>query len=199
MFTGIITGIGTIQKIERKSNADLEFTIETPYQDAEIGESIAIEGVCLTVVPSSNKSGTYLFYVSPETLSKTTFESFKVGRKVNLERALKVGDRLSGHWVQGHVDGIATLASVKKEHSSTVLGFKLPSDLAVFTVEKGSICIDGISLTINSIENSTIYLNIIPHTWEQTTLSQKQVGQASNVEVDVVAKYLKKWQAVKST
>jgi riboflavin synthase len=207
MFTGIISGLGKVTAVDRIGVGDqYGIIVLSPYDDCKEGESVSVNGVCLTVVPSSttdmtslNAGGTFTaskrlhFYVSPETLDKTSFKDLKVGTSVNLERALKLDDRLSGHLVQGHVDGVGEIISIENRGAAYEIGVRLDEAMLPLTIEKGSIALDGISLTINKIVNSYIYLMIIPHTWTHTNLHLKQVGQHLNVELDMVAKYIRKW------
>jgi riboflavin synthase len=185
MFTGIITGQGLVLS---ENPSHLKLRVPADFNDAVLGESIAINGVCLTV--TAIQENTLEFYVSPETLLRSNLGTLALESRVNLERALRLGDRLSGHIVQGHVDTQARIQSIKKSGESHELVITLPKDDARFVVEKGSIAIDGISLTINSIDNSNIYLMIIPHTWGETGLSTRAVGDSVNIEYDMVLKHI---------
>ena len=198
MFTGIITAVGRIKEViltakDTSANNKI-FWIETPYSkfDLKIGESIAVNGACLTVtniLGDTPQKSELEFYASEETLQKTNLNSLKFGDLVNLEQAMILGDRLSGHIVQGHVDGLAKLKSITALGDSKILEVEVPKHLLRYMISKGSVTIDGISLTINSIDNSCIYLNIIPHTWENTNLHTWYTTQDLNLEVDVIAKY----------
>lgn len=195
MFSGIIEKLGRVSSARREEGS-LILELETGYRDLELGESVAVNGVCLTVTGSS-PSGKTRFFVSPETLDRTNLGTLQAGAVANLERSVRLETRLSGHLVQGHVDGMAVLESVVPEDGSRRLGFSLPNQLARFCVEKGSIALNGISLTINGIEaadhgRSRIAITIIPHTWEHTNLHALQIGRAVNVEVDVIAKYVER-------
>ncbi len=194
MFSGIIEKLGRIKAIARDPNA-IVATVETGFSDLILGESVAINGVCLTVTGIS-AAGEATFYVSAETLSKTNLEHILVDSAVNLERALKLDTRLSGHMVQGHVDDMARLAECVNDGDAWKLGFDIPLSLARYCVEKGSICLNGISLTINALtqhENATrLSVTIIPHTWENTNLHTVKIGDPINVEVDVIAKYVER-------
>lgn len=196
MFTGIIEKIGRVQSIE-KTNSAVHLVVDTGYADLMIGESVAINGVCLTV-EKLGANGITTMDVSQETLRRTGLGSLKAGSSVNLERALLPTTRLSGHWVQGHVDGIAHFKTAYDEGSGKVAEFELGPELARYCVVKGSIALDGISLTIGALENlahsSQILLRvfIIPHTWRQTHLHQLKAGASVNVEVDILAKYVEK-------
>ena len=185
MFTGIIESIGTVSSVERSSSV-CRLRISNPWSDVAVGESIAVNGVCLTSL-----DGSLLFDVSPETLRCTSLGALAAGDSVNLERSLRLGDRVSGHLVQGHVDGLGRLLSVEpKEDGSLELTVGVPEPLRRYMSPKGSVAIDGISLTINSVESDRISLMIIPHTWKATNLSTKRVGQDLNLEADVIAKTL---------
>lgn len=195
MFTGIIESLGKVKSIQ-KSESEKDFVLKISpenkkyFDDVKLGESIAVNGVCLTV--ASMDSQDYTFYVSPETLERTQFKSLHEQELVNLERALKVSDRLSGHIVQGHVDGIGTLVGIKKNADSVHLKFKIPESLSKYCIEKGSICINGVSLTINTIFDHVINVMIIPHTWEHTQFIELKMNDLVNIEVDVLAKYVEK-------
>jgi len=199
VFTGIITATGRVTKTET-ARADGSHTLErtltlaTPYADAVLGESIAVNGVCLTVVQKVDSSrGTELcFFVSSETCDRSNLGSLSEGDEVNLERALRATDRLSGHIVQGHVDGLARVTRIERQNESVLLGVSIPAVLQKYLVEKGSITLDGISLTINALAEGEAVLTIIPHTWNHTTLKTKKVGRDLNLEVDVIAKHVEK-------
>lgn len=198
MFTGIITAVGQVTRVgaatDASSSEERELTLLTPYLDAELGESIAVNGVCLTVASKrvEGKQAWLTFFASRETCTRTNLGDLAADSRVNLERALSLQEKLSGHLVQGHVDGRARLLAVSAAGQSWELEVELPDALSRYVIEKGSITLDGISLTVNSIKDSKIYLMIIPHTWEHTSLSSKRVGQDFNVEVDVIAKYVEK-------
>jgi riboflavin synthase len=195
MFSGIIDKLGKVRSIKREAGA-LTCTITTGYDDLALGESVAVNGVCLTV-SQSYETGEATFFASAETLARTNLGTLAVGGQVNLERAVSLNTRLSGHMVQGHVDGLGRLASVVAEDGAWRLGVEVPQALARYCVEKGSIALDGISLTINSLEDvkggpSRIGLTIIPHTFSHTNLNAAQAGDALNIEVDVMAKYVER-------
>lgn len=191
MFTGIITGVTKLAAVDIRTNERV-LRMTVPYADVTLGESIALNGVCLTVARlASNDAGTDVeFFVSPETCARTNLGELAAGHSVNLERALRLSDRLSGHLVQGHVDGLARLTAIKRAADCYELQVELKPEHMKYVIEKGSIALDGISLTVNSVKDSTIYLMIIPHTWEQTSLASKRVGQDFNVELDMIAKYI---------
>jgi len=190
MFTGIIMATGRIVSSADRGG-DIELGIEVPGLDLKrtaVGDSVCVQGVCLTV---TRLDGTrFCADVSRETLAKTTLGSLKNGSRVNLEPSLKAGDPLGGHLVSGHVDAVGELVSIAEEARSRRLQFELPEGLMRFVAPKGSICIDGVSLTVNEVEGSRFGVNIIPHTWEVTTLGELAAGSRVNVEIDVIARYL---------
>lgn len=199
MFTGIVTDIGTIRSAEQRG--DLRLTIGCGYDmsGVAIGASIACSGCCLTVV----EKGEDWFAVdaSAETLSKTAPGMWDAGRRLNLERALKVGDELGGHIVTGHVDGVGQIVSIVEEGGSHRVTVSIPAALAPFVAAKGSVAVDGVSLTVNAVtdqpDGTTHFtLNIIPHTWDVTTFADLAEGQAVNIEIDTLARYLQRMQAV---
>lgn len=190
MFTGIITDCGRVRRVIRKPDQETRFEISSHYDlgDVSIGASIAHNGVCLTVV--EKEDNWYAVEVSAETLSCTTLNQWQEGTAVNLERALKVGDELGGHIVSGHVDGLAELVSKISDGESIRLEFAVPSALAPFIAPKGSVALDGISLTVNSVQGRHFGVNIIPHTQEVTTFGQLAVGDKVNLEIDMLARYV---------
>lgn len=189
MFTGIITAKGTIAQVD-ETRGDKRFVIETPWDmtDVPMGASIACSGCCLTVVEKTKTS--FTVDVSAESLSKTNLNDWAIGSKINLESSLKFGDELGGHLVSGHVDGLATLESIEKEGDSHRLKIRVPQNLKHFIASKGSVTLDGISLTINEVEDDVFGVNIIPHTWEVTTLGTRKVGDKINLEIDMLARYV---------
>ncbi|HPD82493.1 MAG: riboflavin synthase [Alphaproteobacteria bacterium] len=190
MFTGIITDIGRVASVEKKQGGDMRLGITTHFDlsKTEIGASIACAGCCLTVV--EKKGNIFFVEVSAESLSKTTIGSWMEGTLVNLEQALKMGDELGGHIVSGHVDGLATLVSVMPEEGSHRLVFEAPKELGGFIAPKGSVTLDGISLTVNEVKGAQFGINIIPHTWERTTLSGLKAGDKAHIEIDMLARYV---------
>ena len=192
MFTGLIETVGTIERCER-TEGGLQFLISSslPVNELEDGESIAVDGVCLTVTRFSGKG--FAVDVSPESLATTTLADIKVGSRVNLERALKLSDRLGGHLVSGHVDGQAMLQSVRRTGEFTRLDFKTPQSLLDSMVVKGSVAIDGISLTVNTVDAGGFSVMIIPHTLVNTTLCDRKPGQRVNIETDMIGKYVEKF------
>ena len=189
MFTGIITDIGELAGREGG-----RFTIRCGYPAGSIalGASIACDGACLTATEVAPAGGgcNFVVDVSNETLSRTTLGEWRPGQRLNLERALKAGDELGGHMVSGHVDGVARIAAVRPDGQSRRLSFEVPRDLARFIAPKGSVALDGISLTVNEVEDSRFGVNIIPHTLTHTTLGGKKPGDRVNLEVDVFARYV---------
>jgi riboflavin synthase len=199
MFTGIIQKVGTLTQVE-PSGAATRLRVATSFTDLESGESVAVNGVCLTVTESDQR-GSALFFVSPETLAKSNLGNLLVNAQVNLERALTLNTRLSGHLVQGHVDGMGKFLEATLDNGSYLARFEIPQSLARYCVDKGSIAINGVSLTINSItktsdhnatnqQKAVLAITLIPHTWAHTQFSQIAPGDAINVEVDVLAKYV---------
>ena len=198
MFSGIIEHQGHVSAA-RRLDRDLDITVATGITDLTLGESIAVNGVCLTVT-SFDAAGNATFFISSETLDRTALGRIGAGHKVNLERAVTPATRLSGHIVQGHVDGTGHLVAVEHAGEARHITFSIPARLRRYLVEKGSITIDGISLTLNAVgepgadgctpDMFRIALMIIPHTWEHTTLGTLKAGDAVNIEVDVIAKYV---------
>jgi len=210
MFTGIITDIGTV--LAQEQRGDLRARIGTAYDTAriDIGASIACDGVCLTVVAKGNDvggsnaggshgGGWFEVQISAESVSKTSIghNFWPVGHRINLERALKVGDELGGHIVSGHVDGVATVIGLRNEGDSTRLSFRVPEPLARFIAPKGSVALNGTSLTVNEVEGATFGINLIPHTKTVTTWDVVALGDPVNIEVDTMARYvarLREWE-----
>ncbi len=188
MFTGIIQNIGAVRSIDKTGDWRIIIDTEMDLSKTPMGASIACSGVCLTIVEKDNHS--FAADVSAETLSKTTIKDWHEGIKINLETSLKMGDELGGHFVFGHVDGLATLESVEKQGDSHGLTIKPSPELMPYIASKGSITLDGISLTINKISDQTFEVNIVPHTWSNTTLGLKQPGDTLNIEIDMLARYV---------
>ena len=188
MFTGIISAIGRIDDIQK--TGDWRLKITTPWECAKIdlGASIACSGVCLTVV--ERDADWFAVEVSAESLSRTTIGTWQVGTQINLERALCLGDELGGHIVSGHVDGLVIINQITRSGDSHELEISVPATLAKFIAEKGSVSLDGISLTVNAIEGSRFGVNIIDHTWGHTTLGHATIGQQLNLEIDMLARYV---------
>jgi riboflavin synthase len=192
MFTGIVTDVGRVVAVERRG--DTLLTIATRYDAAgiDLGASIACNGVCLTVVERTAEpdGARFRVSVSGETLSKTTAASWREGTRLNLERALRLGDELGGHIVSGHVDGVAELTARRAEGDSLRLTFRAPADLARFVASKGSVALDGVSLTVNEVEGAEFGINLIPHTQSVTTFGGLAPGDRVNLEVDMLARYV---------
>lgn len=188
MFTGIITDIGTIT--DMRQEGDLRVRIQTSYDTAgiDMGASIASDGVCLTVVDLG--PDWYDVQISAETVSKTNVSAWAVGKRVNLERALRVGDELGGHIVSGHVDGVAEVVLVVDEGESTRVQLRAPDDLARFIAPKGSVALNGTSLTVNEVQGAIFGINFIPHTKDVTTWGDVAMGDAVNLEIDTLARYV---------
>jgi riboflavin synthase len=191
MFTGLIEGTGTLLRIERLGpDARLVIQAGYPLQGVVLGESIAVSGACLTVV--SFNGNVFTADVSAETLGRTTLGRKTSGSRLNLERALRMGDRLGGHLVSGHVDGIGTLRERHDEGRSLRLFFQVPEALSRYIIEKGSIAIDGISLTVNGCGQTAFDVNIVPHTAAGTTIGELRIGDEVNLETDLIGKYVEK-------
>ncbi|MDB5416826.1 MAG: riboflavin synthase [Phenylobacterium sp.] len=193
MFTGIVTDVGRVRAV-RDTVRDRRFEIDTAYDLAgvDIGASIAHAGCCLTVVEKG--AGWYAVEVSGETLATSTLSDWTEGRRVNLERAAKVGDELGGHIVSGHVDGVGEVLSVAEEGGSRRVRIRAPRPLHRYVAPKGSIAVEGVSLTVNEVEDNVFGVNLIPHTWEVTTLGALAPGARVNLEIDMLARYLARWR-----
>lgn len=191
MFTGIVTAVGELVSLE--DGAVRRFTVQGPWaaQSLTLGASVAHDGVCLTItgIEPGEGGARYQVEVSPETLRRTTLGDWKPGTRINLERPLKVGDELGGHIVQGHVDGVGVIAAREDRVGWMTLKVSAPEALSPFIAEKGSIAVDGVSLTVNAVSGDTFDLMIIPHTASVTTLSRLQAGMRVNLEVDIMARY----------
>ena len=192
MFSGIIETKGIVSEFTKFKDYRLVLDTDLKFRDIKKGSSVCCNGVCLTVTSKKKLSNhTKLsFDVSKETVSCTTFKQLKIGDLINIEKSLRVGDEISGHFVFGHVDDTAQLVSLKKIDGSYELKLKIPKKLRKFVAKKGSIAINGISLTINSIKNNEISLNIIPYTWNKTNLHKLKKGERINLEVDMLARYV---------
>lgn len=190
MFTGIIQGLGRVSTIT-KTTDEIALSIEPNFewdQPLEMGESIAVSGVCLTV--TSFKGSIFSAFVSGETVSRTTLSGLKLNSEVNLERALRLSDRLGGHLVSGHVDGLGRILKREKRDKSWFFEIRIDQKLAPFFIEKGSVTVEGISLTVNSVSRDSFSMNIIPHTLDITTLNKKLPGDEVNIETDMIGKYV---------
>lgn len=191
MFTGIVTDIGTVLELERRG--DLRARIGTGYDTAgiDIGASIACNGVCLTVIALGGERQSWFdVEISAETVGATNLDDWAVGTRLNLERALKVGDELGGHIVSGHVDGVAEVVAMRDEGDSTRITFRAPDHLARFIAPKGSVALNGTSLTVNEVDGADFGVNIIPHTKVATTWGDVSVGDSINLEIDTMARYV---------
>jgi riboflavin synthase len=189
MFTGIIEEIGKLKSIKPTSGGlTIQVKAKKVLEDSKIGDSIAINGICLTI--TDLRSNFFNFDVSQETINRTNIKDLKIGDFVNLERALRPIDRMGGHIVQGHVDTIGKITGITPKGEHFEFRIDYPAEYKAYTIEKGSIAIDGISLTINEIKNSSIFLNIIPHTIKNTNLQFRKVGDSVNIEFDIIGKYV---------
>lgn len=191
MFTGIITDVGAIRQIEKRGDTHIVIATHYDVGAIDIGASIACSGICLTVVDKgSSNDRWFAVTASGETLAKTTVGGWKPGDPVNLERPLRLGDELGGHIVVGHVDGVADIAEIRPEGESSRMIFEVPSGLARFIAPKGSVCLDGVSLTVNEVNGPRFGVNIIPHTLKVTSFGRAKTGGKVNLEVDLLARYV---------
>lgn len=189
MFTGIVEDIGVIDAIERKSNlCTLSLRSSKIAQGVKLGESVAIDGVCLTV--TKVKGSVIFFDIMKETLDKTTLGAFSAGSSVNLERAMQAASRFGGHFVTGHVDGIGKIAKIIRAKNYAEFQIAVPVPLKKFIVPKGSICVNGISLTVGKVQKNGFSVYMIPFTMQVTTMADKKIGDATNIEVDILARYI---------
>ena len=194
MFTGIVTATGAVMSIERKG--DWRVCIAAPWacDEIDLGASICCSGVCLTVTDRSSDS--FEVDVSEETLSRTTLQTWQEGTAVNLERSLRMGDEMGGHIVSGHIDGVAVIKNITAVSDSHRLEISLPPLLEGFVAEKGSIALNGVSLTVNSVSESMFCVNIIEHTWKNTNLGETDIGSCLNLEIDMLARYVSRLMQV---
>ncbi len=192
MFTGIVTAIGTVEQIDTMGE-DKRFTIQSPYDAStiDLGASIAHDGCCLTVtsLEQTADGARYTIDASTETLRLTTLGGWQPGMRINLERSLKLGDEMGGHLVTGHVDGMAKVIRRDDGENTSLFEIAAPKDLAKFIVKKGSVCLQGTSLTVNNVDGDRFTLMLIPHTLAVTTWGDRQVGDAMNIEIDLMARY----------
>jgi len=196
MFTGIVQAVGEVRAVTPRGG-DVELLFGVGALDlvgVAIGDSISVSGCCLTVTRLTDDA--FAADASLETLQVTTLGRWRPGQRVNLEKALRAGDPLGGHYVTGHVDGIATVVSTAADARSLRMEFEVPAPLARYIARKGSVCIDGVSLTVNDVGQNRFGVNLIPHTLEVTTLGSGQAGTQANVEVDIIARYLERMRAV---
>ena len=193
MFTGIVTDIGRVRSV-RQTERDRRYEIETAWDTTtiDLGASISHAGCCLTVTETG--PGWFAVEVSGETLSRTTLGDWAEGGRVNLERAARLGDEMGGHVVSGHVDGLGRIVSITPEGGSHRVEIEAPEPLHRYIAPKGSITVDGVSLTVNGVEGRRFGVNIIPHTWTATTLGALKAGDPVNLEIDMLARYLARWQ-----
>lgn len=196
MFTGIITDMGEVVSIDKQGDWKIRIRCGFDMQSVPIGASIACSGVCLTVIEKDENS--FLVQVSKESLDKTAIEQWQVGSKINLEQSLKMGDELGGHLVFGHVDGLAEVVSITPVMDSHEVVFALPENMKHLVAAKGSVALDGTSLTVNAVNDNKISINIIPHTWQVTSFGQIKIGQKIHVEADMLARYVARILEVKS-
>jgi len=191
MFTGIVEAVGYVREIKGADRGvSLRISVPDIFDDLKTGDSVAVDGVCLTAKVVN--ADYFVADVSAETLSRTTLSKLRTGDKVNMERALRLSDRLGGHIVSGHIDGTARLQAKEKEGESVKISFVLGKDLLRYLINKGSIAIDGISLTVNEVVDNGFSVNIIPHTAQNTTILDKKSGDEANIEVDVIGKYVER-------
>lgn len=191
MFTGIVTDVGQVRHVEKRGDTHIVIATNYDVSAIDIGASIACSGACLTVVDKGNtKDRWFAVTASGETLSKTTIGGWKIGDRINLERPLRIGDELGGHIVSGHVDDTAEIVRVVPEGESTRITFLAPAELARFIAPKGSVALDGVSLTVNEVDDNSFGVNIIPHTFDVTTFGSAVPGRRVNLEVDLFARYV---------
>lgn len=195
MFTGLIQNIGTIQSIQKDGDWSIRIGTGLNMAEHDIGASIACSGCCLTVIEKGD--GWFDVQVSAESLDKTNIASWEKGTPVNLEPSLRMGDELGGHFVFGHVDGLAELIDIKPDQDSHILTIKPPKPLMQYIASKGSVALNGVSLTVNDISNDTFTVNIIPHTWDHTTFGQAKAGDHLNIEIDMLARYVSRQMEIK--
>lgn len=191
MFTGIIETVGTVGHIDHKDDmARMRIDTDSAFGDFELGESIAVNGVCLTVADAGESS--FSVDMTTETLSRTSFKQVESGTTVNLERALTPNKTMSGHFVMGHVDQVGSVVNIEKKAGEVLFRFQHPPELAPFVIEKGSVAIDGISLTLFDCRDDQFTVSVIPFTWDHTNLNARQKGDAVNIECDMIGKYVVK-------
>ena len=192
MFTGIVTGVGEVREVSPiGSGRDMRLTIAAPWPDTAtipLGASVACAGCCLTAVVVGRDW--FAVDVSAETLARTRLGTWQPGTRLNLERSLRAGDELGGHIVSGHVDGLGRVVEIRAENGSYRVEFELPPELARFVAEKGSVAVDGVSLTVNRVSDSRFGVNLIPHTWSATTLGLLRAGDQVHIEIDMLARYV---------
>ena len=191
MFTGIIESFGTIKRIESRGEGKVLYIgCDLDLSESKIGDSIAVNGACLTA--TGLEKNIFKVDMAPETVERTIFKRLRPGSRVNIERALKLSDRIDGHLVSGHIDGTGIISSIKRNSNAIIIKIDVPSKLAADMIEKGSVAIDGVSLTINTCSDKDFEVSIIPHTADITTIGLKRVGDEVNIETDMIGKYVKK-------
>ena len=191
MFTGIIESFGTIKRIESRGEGKVLYIgCDLDLSESKIGDSIAVNGACLTA--AGLEKNIFKVDMAPETVERTIFKRLRPGSRVNIERALKLSDRIDGHLVSGHIDGTGIISSIKRNSNAIIIKIDVPSKLAADMIEKGSVAIDGVSLTINTCSDKDFEVSIIPHTADITTIGLKRVGDEVNIETDMIGKYVKK-------
>ncbi len=192
MFTGLVEEIGEVTSVRRTGDF-VHFSVkaEAVLENLKVGDSVAVSGVCLTVVELGPSH--FAVDATPETLSRTTLENLERGRRVNLEKALTLSKPLGGHLVQGHVDGIGSIEGVRREGNSTIITIRADDELLLSMVKKGSITVDGVSLTVATLEDASFSVSVIPHTLERTSLGERRVGDRVNLEVDIIGKYVQRF------
>ena len=191
MFTGLIERVGTVLSLMRSgAAATLTVATDIPHEEVELGDSIAVSGVCLTV--TGKRPGAFSFDLSPETIDRTAFKELRMGTALNLERALRLSDRFGGHIVTGHVDCVAAVEERRTVSGNIQFSVRLPREHARYLVAKGSVALDGVSLTVNTVSEDGFTVNIIPHTAEKTTLNEKRPGEVVNIETDILGKYVER-------
>ena len=188
MFTGIVSAVGLVQRADRTAKG-LELTISSPYADLAVGESVAVDGACLTV--QSRNSSSFISHVIRTSLERTRFGEYTAGQRVNLERALRAGDRLGGHLVQGHVDGVGTVSRVTDQDDARLVDLQVPATVGRVSIPLGSITVDGVSLTVNAKPGpGVIQISLIPFTLQHTTLGERRAGDRVHLEADTIGKYV---------
>ncbi len=195
MFTGIVEGLGTVSAIRPCGSEGKSVAIRTDLDlsDSRIGDSIAVNGVCLTATHlEGGRPSVFQADISPETLSRSTLGRLQIGDRVHLERALRLSDRIGGHLVSGHIDAVGKIRSVRRRGNALLMAFSIDPVLSKYVVEKGSIAIDGISLTVNQVREDEVEVSLIPHTADVTTLAKKPVGTTVNIETDIIGKYVER-------
>jgi riboflavin synthase len=191
MFTGIVTDVGQVRHIEKRGDTHIVIATNYDVADVEIGASISCSGVCMTVVDKGGSADRWFAVTaSGETLSKTNMGQWKAGDRVNLERPMRVGDELGGHIVTGHIDGVAEIVRIEADGESTRMTFQAPAALSRFIASKGSVALDGVSLTVNEVDGARFGVNIIPHTTKVTTFGKVKPGSKVNLEIDLLARYV---------